>query len=67
MGVPVVTLVGKTAAGRAGVSILSTVGLPEMIAHDENQFVEIVTRLSNDGPGSPSFARPCVPGPKNRR
>ena len=30
MGVPVVTLVGKTAAGRAGVSILSTIGMPEI-------------------------------------
>jgi protein O-GlcNAc transferase len=48
MGVPVVTLVGKTAAGRAGVSILSTVGLPEMIAHNEDQFLEIATALAND-------------------
>jgi protein O-GlcNAc transferase len=50
MGVPVVTLVGKTAAGRAGVSILSTVGLPELIAHDEEQFIGIATALANDAP-----------------
>ena len=50
MGVPVVTLVGKTAAGRAGVSILSTVGLPEMIAHTEEQFIEIAVKLANDAP-----------------
>jgi protein O-GlcNAc transferase len=50
MGVPVVTLVGKTAAGRAGVSILSTVGLPELIAHDETQFEEIATKLAGDAP-----------------
>jgi protein O-GlcNAc transferase len=50
MGVPVVTLVGKTAAGRAGVSLLSTVGLPEMIAHNEEQFMEIATALANDAP-----------------
>ena len=50
MGVPVVTLVEKTAAGRAGVSILSTIGMPEMIAHNEQQFVEIATTLANDAP-----------------
>ena len=50
MGVPVVTLVGKTAAGRAGLSILSTIAMPEMIAHDENQFIEICTQLANDAP-----------------
>ena len=32
MGVPVVTLAGRTAVSRAGVSILSNVGLPELIA-----------------------------------
>jgi len=32
MGVPVVTLAGRTAVGRAGVSILSNVGLPGLIA-----------------------------------
>jgi predicted O-linked N-acetylglucosamine transferase (SPINDLY family) len=32
MGVPVVTLAGRTAVGRAGVSILSNVGLPGLVA-----------------------------------
>ena len=50
MGVPVITLVGKTAAGRAGVSILSTVSLSEMIAHTEDQFLEIATSLAKDAP-----------------
>jgi predicted O-linked N-acetylglucosamine transferase (SPINDLY family) len=48
MGVPVVTLAGRTAAGRAGVSILSTLGLPELIAHDEQQFLDITTSLAGD-------------------
>jgi protein O-GlcNAc transferase len=50
MGVPVVTLVGKTAAGRAGVSILSTAGLTEFIGHNEQEFIDIATKLANDAP-----------------
>ena len=34
MGVPVVSLAGQTAVGRGGVSILSNLGLPELVAHD---------------------------------
>jgi protein O-GlcNAc transferase len=48
MGVPVVTLAGKTAAGRAGTSILSTVGLPELIAKSEDAFVNIAVKLAHD-------------------
>jgi protein O-GlcNAc transferase len=48
MGVPVVTLQGKTAAGCAGAGILSAVGLPDLIANTEDQFVEIATKLATD-------------------
>jgi protein O-GlcNAc transferase len=48
MGVPVVTLRGNTAAGRAGASILSTVGLPELIAENDEQFVQIAGALADD-------------------
>ena len=50
MGVPVVTLAGQTAAGRAGISILSTVGLTELIARTQEQYVQIVTQLAGDPP-----------------
>ncbi len=50
MGVPVVTLIGKTASGRAGLSILSTLGLPELIAKTEDEFVKIASELSRDRP-----------------
>ncbi len=39
MGVPVVSLAGQTAVGRGGLSILSNVGLPELVAHDAEQYV----------------------------
>jgi predicted O-linked N-acetylglucosamine transferase (SPINDLY family) len=50
MGVPVVSLAGKTAAGRAGLSLLSTVGLPELAAHDREQFIQVAKSLAQDFP-----------------
>ncbi len=50
MGVPVVTLSGSTLLGRGGKSILSNVGLPELIANTPEQYVEIAASLANDLP-----------------
>jgi protein O-GlcNAc transferase len=47
-GTPVVTLIGKTAAGRAGLGILATVGLPELAATSPDQFVQIARDLAVD-------------------
>ncbi len=48
MGVPVVTLTGKTACGRAGLSILSSIGLPELVARTDDEFVKIASELAAD-------------------
>jgi predicted O-linked N-acetylglucosamine transferase (SPINDLY family) len=50
MGVPVVSLVGKTAVGRGGLSILSNIGLPELVARSEEQYVRIASELAGDLP-----------------
>jgi predicted O-linked N-acetylglucosamine transferase (SPINDLY family) len=50
MGVPVVTLVGTTVVGRAGLSQLTNIGLPELIAYSPEQFVAIATALAADRP-----------------
>jgi len=50
MGVPVVTLVGATAVGRAGWSQLSNLGLTELAAHAPQDFVRIASELANDLP-----------------
>ncbi len=50
MGVPVVTLSGRTAVGRGARSILSNVGLPELVAYDPPQYVAIVVELAADLP-----------------
>jgi predicted O-linked N-acetylglucosamine transferase (SPINDLY family) len=45
MGVPLVSLYGDTAVSRAGLSILSNLGLPELATNDPNRFVEIAVDL----------------------
>jgi predicted O-linked N-acetylglucosamine transferase (SPINDLY family) len=50
MGVPVITLVGQTAVGRAGMSLLTNLGLPELIAGSPEQFVRIAGELAGDLP-----------------
>ncbi len=50
MGVPVVTLAGRTAVGRSGVSLLSNLGLPELIAATPEQYVSIAAALAGDLP-----------------
>ena len=48
MGVPVVTLAGKTAVGRAGASILTNVGLAGLIARSEEQYARLALELAKD-------------------
>ncbi len=50
MGVPVITLVGTTAVGRAGWSQLSNLGLAELAAQTPQDFVRIASGLANDLP-----------------
>jgi len=48
MGVPVITLVGNTVVGRAGLSQLTNLGLPELIAQSADEFVTIAWQLASD-------------------
>jgi predicted O-linked N-acetylglucosamine transferase (SPINDLY family) len=50
MGAPVITLAGRTGVGRAGVSVLSNLGLPELIAQTTEQYVAIALLLAADLP-----------------
>ena len=50
MGVPVLSLAGKTPPGRAGLSILSAVGLPELVAGDPDDLVRRAAELAGDLP-----------------
>ena len=48
MGVPVVTLAGRPPVARAGVTILTNLGLPELIAHTPDQYLDIAASLAAD-------------------
>ena len=48
MGVPVVTMTGKSFAGRVGASLLTQTGLGELIASSAEDYIEIATSLAND-------------------
>jgi protein O-GlcNAc transferase len=48
MGVPVVTLAGRSHAGRVGVSLLNAVGRSEWIARDEDHYVRLASALATN-------------------
>jgi len=48
MGVPAIVLSGRTHADRVGISLLTNVGLPELIARKPDDYVRIATELAND-------------------
>ena len=50
MGVPTITLIGKTVVGRAGWSQLYNLGLPELAAQTPVEFVKITVQLAEDLP-----------------
>jgi protein O-GlcNAc transferase len=55
MGVPVITLVGTMVVGRAGLSQLSNLGLPELAATTPQSFMERAVDLASDLPGLASL------------
>lgn len=50
MGIPTVTLAGRTHVSRAGVSLLTAVGLPELVADSPPAYVRVATELASDRP-----------------
>jgi predicted O-linked N-acetylglucosamine transferase (SPINDLY family) len=48
MGLPVVTRLGPAFAGRVGASLLTAIGLPELIATDSAGYERIALRLAQD-------------------
>jgi predicted O-linked N-acetylglucosamine transferase (SPINDLY family) len=48
MGVPVVTLAGRTHASRIGTSILTNVGQERFVAKNAENYVRLAVELAND-------------------
>ena len=46
MGVPVMSLAAKTGVSRGGLSILSTIGLPELVSSTRENYVKIASNLA---------------------
>jgi predicted O-linked N-acetylglucosamine transferase (SPINDLY family) len=51
MGVPVVSLAGRTAVSRAGATLLRNVGLEHLVARTPEQYVEVAAALMRDAAG----------------
>jgi predicted O-linked N-acetylglucosamine transferase (SPINDLY family) len=51
MGVPVVTLAGRTAVSRAGATLLSNVGLERLVTRTAEPYVEVAAATLRDGAG----------------
>jgi protein O-GlcNAc transferase len=47
-GLPVLTRMGQTFAGRVAASLLNAIGLPELIAHSEEAYENIALELAHD-------------------
>ncbi|HTV49456.1 MAG TPA: tetratricopeptide repeat protein [Phycisphaerae bacterium] len=50
MGTPVVSLSGQTAVGRGGRSLLTNIGLPDLVAQTPEEYKQIVLKLAGDLP-----------------
>ena len=61
MGVPVISRIGRTVVGRAGWSQLFNLGLAELAAHDDEQFVSIAARWAGDLPRLAELRRTLRP------
>ncbi|MGH8772666.1 MAG: tetratricopeptide repeat protein, partial [Burkholderiales bacterium] len=48
VGLPVVTLAGATFASRVGASLLSAIGLPELVTHSIEQYEALVVELAQN-------------------
>jgi protein O-GlcNAc transferase len=48
MGVPVITLAGRTHVSRVGVSLLENAGLPDLVAASEPEFVRLAVELARN-------------------
>jgi len=50
MGVPVISLAGSSHVSRVGVSLLSNVGLPDLVAHSPQEYAPLAIDLANNLP-----------------
>jgi len=49
MGLPIITLKGTHFASRMSASILTAIGLPELVTHDLEEYKKLAVQLVNSG------------------
>jgi len=49
MGVPTITLMGKAHAGRVSASLLTSIGREDLIAEDQQAYINLATQLAGEG------------------
>jgi len=64
MGVPVVTLAGQSHVSRVGVSLVSSVGLADLVAKSPQEYVDIAASLAHDIPQLTELHHSLRPGMK---
>src|SRR5690606_24188024 len=57
MGVPVVSLAGRTAVSRAGSTLLHNTGLAHLVARSEDEYIERAAELIQDPAGLAALRR----------
>lgn len=57
MGVPVITLTGRTTASRMSASVLHQVGLPQLVAASDDQYIESAIMTAGDREGLANLRR----------
>jgi predicted O-linked N-acetylglucosamine transferase (SPINDLY family) len=57
LGYPFVTLPGRFSKGRVGAMLYRAIGVEDLIASDEDHYVELAVRLANDRPWHEALAR----------
>ena len=50
MGVPLVTLAGRTHVSRTGMTVLASAGLSDLVAHDPDRYVDLAVQSAADRP-----------------
>jgi predicted O-linked N-acetylglucosamine transferase (SPINDLY family) len=64
MGVPVITLAGRVATARAGATLLTNVGLTELITHSPDEYHRAAVQLAADPPRLAALRRTLRAGLK---
>lgn len=52
MGVPTITLLGESHAGRVSASLLTTLGRDDLVAKDQQEYIELASQHAGRGPRS---------------